>query len=383
MEVKHLVYLSLGSNMGNRLMHLQKAIFELDADAGAVVKVSPIYENPAMGFEGDDFLNICVGLETVLDPFQLLNLLLKIELDHGRERFADGKYTSRPLDIDIIYYDQYIIDEENLIVPHPHMPDRKFVLKPLADIAPQFYHPGSKKDTRNLLQESRDKTKLAKLDKKLFRNRKELFARFQFLTIEGTIGAGKTSLTQKIAEDLNGKLILERFADNPFLPKFYEDQSRYAFPLEMSFLADRYQQFTEDIAQFDLFKDFIISDYDVSKSLIFGGITLQQEEFELYRKLFNLMHKEIKKPEVYFYLYQNTDRLLENIAKRGRSYEKNIERDYLEKINAAYLNYLKTIPEANKLIINVEQFDFVENQADYDTMLGIMEEKLIANIFFT
>ena len=221
------------------------------------------------------------------------------------------------------------------------------------------------------MQESRDKTKLVKLDKKLFRNRKELFARFQFLTIEGTIGAGKTSLTQKIAEDLNGKLILERFADNPFLPKFYEDQSRYAFPLEMSFLADRYQQFTEDIAQFDLFKDFIISDYDVSKSLIFGGITLQQEEFELYRKLFNLMHKEIKKPEVYFYLYQNTDRLLENIAKRGRSYEKNIERDYLEKINAAYLNYLKTIPEANKLIINVEQFDFMENQADYDTMLGL------------
>lgn len=383
MEVKHLVYLSLGSNMGNRLLHLQKAIFELDTQAGTIVDVSSAYENPAMGFEGGDFINICVGLETLLDPFQLLNLLLKIELDHGRERFADGKYTSRPLDIDILYYDQYIIDEENLIVPHPHMPDRRFVLKPLADIAPQFYHPGSKKDTRNLLQESRDKTKLTKLDKKLFKNRKQLFARYQFLTIEGTIGAGKTSLATRIAKELNGKLILERFADNPFLPKFYDDKARYAFPLEMSFLADRYQQFTEDIAQFDLFKDFIISDYDVSKSLIFAGITLPKEEFKLYRKLFNFMYREVKQPEVYIYLYQNTDRLLANIAKRGRDYEKNIEAPYLDRINEGYINFLKTIPDSKKLIINIEKVDFVESDADYRAVMSQIEAKLFDNIFFT
>lgn len=381
MEVKHLVYLSLGSNMGNRLLHLQKAIFELDTQAGTIIDVSYAYENPAMGFEGDDFINICVGLETTLDPFQLLNLLLKIELDHGRERFADGKYTSRPLDIDILYYDQYIIDEENLIVPHPHLPDRRFVLKPLADIAPQVYHPGSKKDTRNLLQESRDKTKLIKLEQKLFKNRKQLFARYQFLTIEGTIGAGKTSLATRIAKELNGKLILERFADNPFLPKFYDDKARYAFPLEMSFLADRYQQFTEDIAQFDLFKDFIISDYDVSKSLIFAGITLQKEEFTLYRKLFNFMYREVKQPEVYIYLYQNTDRLLANIAKRGRDYEKNIEAPYLDRINEGYLNFLRTIPEYNKLIINVEKIDFVESDADYRAVISQIEAKLFDNIF--
>lgn len=383
MDVKHLVYLSLGSNMGNRLIHLQKAIFKMDAYAGEVMAVSPIYENPAMGFEGDDFLNLCVCLETTLDPFQLLDFIFELEKQEGRERISDGQYYSRPLDLDILYYDQYIIDEERLIIPHPNMTDRKFVLKPLADIAPQIYHPGSKKDTRNLLQECRDKTALIKLDQKLFKNRRALFSRFQFLTIEGTIGAGKTSLAHRIAEDLNGKLILERFADNPFLPKFYEDQTRYAFPLEMSFLADRYQQFTEDIAQFDLFKDFIISDYDVSKSLIFAGITLQKEEFELYRKLFNLMYHEVKKPDVYFYLYQNTDRLLANIAKRGRDYEKNIERSYLDKINAGYLNFLKTLPDSNKLIINVEELDFVEKKEDYDTLLNIMENKLLDNIFFT
>ena len=138
-------------------------------------------------------------------------------------------------------------------------------------------------------------------------------------------------MSTQLAEDFNAKLILERFKDNPFLPKFYENQQRYAFPLEMSFLADRYQQLLEDITQFDLFKDFVIADYDVFKSLIFAKVTLQQEEFNLYKKLFHLMHKELPKPDVYVYLYQSTDRLLENIKKRGRKYEQSIEAEYLQK----------------------------------------------------
>ena len=160
-------------------------------------------------------------------------------------------------------------------------------------------------------------------------------------------------------------------------------QARYAFPLEMSFLADRYQQFSEDIAQFDLFKDFVISDYDVSKSLIFAKVTLQKDEFELYRKMFNLMYKEIKKPDLYVYLYQSTERLLENIAKRGRSYEKNIEVNYLEKINEGYFNFIKTLPDRNKLIINLEGLDFVGNCKDYEIILKQLENKLIDNNFFT
>src|SRR5690606_40022107 len=110
---------------------------------------------------------------------------------------------------------------------------------------------------------------------------------------------------------------LERFADNPFLPKFYEDQNRYAFTLEMSFLADRYQQFTSDTSKPNLFNNFMISDYDIFKSLIFANVTLQKEEFDLYRKLFSIMYKEVVKPDDYVYLFQSHERLLENIKKRG------------------------------------------------------------------
>jgi deoxyadenosine/deoxycytidine kinase len=163
---------------------------------------------------------------------------------------------------------------------------------------------------------------------------------------------------------------LERFADNPFLPKFYEDANRYAFTLEMSFLADRYQQISDDLSQLDLFKDFILSDYDVFKSLIFSKITLQEDEFTLYRKLFYLMYKDIAKPELYVYLYQNTERLQQNIKKRGRDYEQNIEDDYLEKINAGYLDFLKTQKDFNIKIIDISDRDFVENRTDYLWILG-------------
>ena len=124
-----------------------------------------------------------------------------------------------------------------------------------------------------------------------------------------------------IAQDFNAKFILERFADNAFLPKFYEDQSRFAFPLEMSFLADRYKQLSDDISQYDLFKEFVVADYHISKSLTFAKVTLPEDEFALYRKFFNVIYKDMHQPDVYVYLYQNTDRLLKNIEKRGREYE--------------------------------------------------------------
>jgi len=146
----------------------------------------------------------------------------------------------------------------------------------------------------------------------------------------------------------------------------YEDQGRFAFPLEMSFLADRYQQFTDDTSQYDLFKSFMVSDYDIYKSLIFAQVTLQKEEFNLYRKLFNLMYKEVKKPKIYVYLYQSTERLLENIKKRGRDYEQNIESDYLEKINSGYFDFIKSYPEQNNLIIDLGEMDFVQNSDDYE-----------------
>ncbi|NAY92262.1 2-amino-4-hydroxy-6-hydroxymethyldihydropteridine diphosphokinase [Muricauda sp. JGD-17] len=380
MGLKHRAYLSLGSNLGNRFAMLQKAVLLLQQRAGEVLRVSAVYQNPAAGFEGNDFFNTALLLATHLSPEELLSHILQLEKEFGRVR-GDQGYQSRTLDIDIILYDDEIIQKDNLSIPHPLMHERNFVLKPLADIAPQLYHPVLNNDIRNLLQQCSDRNSLTKTKHKLFKNRLELFSQLQFMAIEGNIGAGKTTLSKMIATDFNAKLVLERFADNPFLPKFYEDQTRYAFPLEMSFLADRYQQFTDDTSQFDLFKNFMVSDYDIFKSLIFAKITLQADEFELYRKLFTFMYREVKKPEVYLYLYQDTEQLLANIKKRGRDYEKNISADYLEKINRGYLDFLKSHPQHNSLILNMNDVDFVNNASDYEAILNKIEDHVLHTYF--
>ena len=363
------VYLSLGSNLGDRAYHLQKALFMLQEQAGNIARISAVYQTPSWGFESDQFLNLCICLQTELSAADLLGCILRIEKNLGRQRHKENTYEARLIDLDILYYDSEIIDSSSLKIPHPALHERRFVLRPLAEIAPQFYHPLYKKDSRNMLQECPDKSKIEKTAHRFFKDLTSLFAHLNFVAIEGNIGAGKTTLAKMIAEDYSGKLVLERFADNPFLPKFYQDQARYAFPLEMSFLADRYQQFTDDTSQFDLFKKFMVSDYDIYKSLIFAKITLQNDEFSLYRKVFNFMYREVRKPKLYIYLYQDTQRLLVNIRKRGRDYEQQIQADYLEKINRGYFDFIKSYPEQNNLIIDISELDFVEKSDDYQIIL--------------
>jgi len=371
------IYLSLGSNLGNRLFNLQRAVLLLQKELGPILEISGVHNSPSWGFDGEDFLNSCLSLETEKTPSEVLEILLKVEREMGRQRSEGEGYQSRNIDIDLLYYNSEIIQTDELTVPHPKMHLRRFVLKPLADIAPQFYHPVLGKDTRNLLQECKDKTILQQTPHKLYPNRELLFSQLHLVAIEGNIGAGKTTLARKIANEHNAKLVLERFADNPFLPKFYNDQSRYAFPLEMSFLADRYQQFTDDTTQLDLFKNFMVSDYDIYKSLIFAQITLQKEEFKLYRKMFNFMYKEVKKPDIYIFLYQSSERLLENIKKRGRAYEQGIDKEYLEKINRGYFDFLKGFPHRKSLIIDIADLDFVENTMDYELIIDkIIEQSL-------
>lgn len=352
--------------MGDRFGNLQNAVDSLFKEVGAILKISSVYETPAIGFEGAPFLNCAVLVSTDLNPSKALKTILQIEKALGRERKELKTYSARLIDIDIIFIDELIINSENLIVPHPRMEDRKFVLEPLADLDLQFTHPVSRKSIAALLNEVRDNSEISKQAKWLNNPMRDYnISQFNYMAIEGNIGAGKTSLATKIAQDFNAKLILERFKDNPFLPKFYEDAARYAFPLEMSFLADRYQQLVDDITQFDLFKESVVSDYDVNKSLIFASITLPEEEYALYRKLFQVMHKDLPKPDIYIYLYQNTERLLENIKKRGRKYEKSIAADYLQKLNSGYLEFIKSQHSGNIKIIDISEMDFVKNRADY------------------
>ncbi len=368
------VYLSLGGNLGNRLFYLRSACKELQQQAGSIVAYSSIYETPAWKFSGFDFLNACVAIDTQLHPQELLDVILNIEEKLGRKRNKESGYQSRTMDIDILYYENEIVNASELKIPHPYIQDRKFVLQPLLQIAPDFVHPVLKKNTGELLEICKDHSVPIRTEFELLSRREDNFSSFNFIAIEGNIGAGKTTLATKIADDFNGKLILERFADNPFLPKFYKDQQRYAFPLEMSFLADRYQQFSDDTSQLDLFKNFMVSDYDIFKSLIFAKVTLQEEEFKLYRKVFNFMYNEVVKPDVYVYLYQSTERLLENIRKRGRSYEQNIPADYLDNINRSYFNFIKSYKDLNALVIDITDMDFVKNPLDYDHIISKIHE---------
>lgn len=366
------VYLSLGSNMGNRAWALQQAVFRIGSMAGRVAAISPVYQTPAWGFEGDAFLNACLELHTDLSPDTILEVLLEIERELGRERHSGPGYHARTLDIDILYYGDAIINRPGVRIPHPRIPERAFVLKPLADLAPQYYHPELHRDTRNMLQACKDRSALEKTPLRLHPDRAAAFADIGFLAIEGNIGAGKTSLARRMASEMNAKLILERFAENPFLPKFYEDRERYAFPLEMSFLADRYQQYIDDTAQLDLFRPFMVSDYDIYKSLIFAKITLQEDEYKLYRKLFELMYSEVRKPRLYVYLYQRTERLLQQIAQRGRTYEQGIPAEYLEQIHRGYFDFMKNAPHLNALVIDLEGKDFVKRDEDYLEILDQM-----------
>ncbi len=359
-------YISLGSNKNDKFKHLQDAIDGIHRTVGNIKLISKVYRSPAFGFEGEDFLNACLILATELKPKKLMQELLAIEKTLGRVRTKKQGYEARTIDLDIIFFEDEVMDTKTLQLPHPEMHKRKFVLQPLHDIAPTLKHPKFDKHVSVLLAECEDQSVLEPINIWLKNPSKtHNFSHYNYIAIEGNIGAGKTSLANKIAHDFNAKLILERFADNPFLPKFYEDAQRYAFTLEMSFLADRYQQISDDLSQLDLFKDFIVSDYDVFKSLIFSKITLLEDEFKLYRKLFYLMYKDIAKPELYVYLYQNTERLQENIKKRGRDYEQNIEDAYLEKINAGYLEFLKSQTDFNVKIIDISDKDFVRNREDY------------------
>ena len=376
MKSQNQVVLSLGTNQGNRLRNIENCIQLIHQEVGTVIKISKLYETPSWGFEGDAFYNCALVVHTFASAHKILDQILNIEQQLGRVRDESLEYQSRIIDIDLIAFNEEIIDDEKLQVPHPLMQNRKFVLLPMLDLNLNWIHPIFHKKVAELLEISPDESVCSMVQKLENPLDNIPLEQFNYIAFEGNIGAGKTTLTTKIAEDFNAKTVLERFADNPFLPKFYEDQNRYAFPLEMSFLADRYKQLSDDLAQFDLFKDFIVADYHIFKSLIFAKVTLQEDEFRLYKTLFDIVYREMPKPDLYIYLYQNTERLLANIKKRGRSYEQNIPADYLDKINSGYLDYIKSQTNLNVLIIDVSDRDFVENQEDYLYILEEIQNKI-------
>lgn len=196
-----------------------------------------------------------------------------------------------------------------------------------------------------------------------------------YLVVEGNIGAGKTSLVNLLAEELNAKSIYEQFEDNPFLPRFYRDPERYSFPLELSFLADRYKQHKNELSNLDIFSPLTISDYYFSKSLIFASITLKDDEYRLYRQLYNIIHQNLPSPDLYVYLHKPVQMLLRNIESRGRDYEKSISEEYLKKLQEGYFEYMRSSKNLRFLIIDIENIDFINNQEDYYLLKNIIFDR--------
>lgn len=201
----------------------------------------------------------------------------------------------------------------------------------------------------------------------------------RYIVIEGNIGSGKTTLANKIAERENTRLVLEQFDDNPFLPKFYEDPERYSFTLELSFLAARYKQLSKDLSDTDLFSPVTVADYYFIKSLIFAQSTLEDEEYKLYRQIFNIIYSQLPKPDIYVYLHHSTDRLLEQIANRGRDYEKNISAEYLTSVQENYFKFFKSVEDFPVVVIDCSAIDFVKSEKDFQKIYDVLNNESYNN----
>ena len=375
-----LTYLSLGSNLGDRQINIQSALNQIDKRAGNIISISKLYENPSFGFEGDMFYNCCIGLKTILSPIELLNEILLIEKEGGRIRKMEEGYLSRTIDIDILFYENKTINSDELKIPHPKLHERNFVIKPLLDIAKGKIHPFFKKSILEIRDDLKDFSQVVEIKNNLYNPVFNSLEDHNNIVIEGNIGIGKTSLAKKLSENLNKNLILEGFKDNPFLEKFYQDPKRYALNLELTFLVDRCRQLNDYKNQLDIFKTGVVFDYDIVKSLIFAGVTLNENDFNLYRNIFYFMTKDLLKPNLIIFLMQSPENLLLNIEKRGRYFEKNIKKDYLKKINQAYIKSLKSKTDWNILYIDVSDIDFVENNSDYLELLFRIKDGLAQSV---
>ena len=198
--------------------------------------------------------------------------------------------------------------------------------------------------------------------------------KYPYIVVEGNIGSGKTSLVEMLTKKFSAHAIYEEFSDNPFLPKFYEEPEKHAFPLELSFLAERYHQLKKELNTRNLFHENIISDYYFIKSLIFAEITLPEDEFDLYKKLFHIIHQKLPQPDLLIYLYSDVERLQKNISKRGRDYESQISDTYLKKVHKGYFTFFSQQNDFPVLMLNLTNIDFVECKEDFMKILLSLDE---------
>lgn len=337
-------FLCLGGNLGNRLENIEKALISIEKKAGKICQTSTIYETQAWGSKSKkNYLNMCVEIETKLSPTELINTLLAIEKSLGRKR-TSNRNSDRTMDIDVLFYNKEVINKNNIQIPHPRLHLRKFVLKPLNDIAPKLKHPGLKQSIAQLLINCDDK-----LNVKPF-----IDHRHRIICIEGNIGSGKTTLAKALAKKLNATFVGERFEHNPLLPLFYKNNKAYALALETSFLMERFNQLAKALINRNA---SIVCDHSIYKCLWFAKANLNAKDLKHFNKIYQTIANELPPPHLIVYLKTKTKNLQTNISKRGRDYEKTIPSAYLEKIDREYSKGLKKLKQIPQLHIDLKAYN--------------------------
>ena len=372
MEKPVIAHISLGSNQGNRLAFLKTALHHIRQEIGETFLVSCVYESPAWGFKSGPFLNACVSIETLLSPSALLEKLVSIEMKMGRTRSEEQGYTDRCIDLDILLYEAEIVSHDHLKIPHPRLHLRNFVLYPLAEIHPNGMHPQFQKTIQTLKKESTDEAIPKKYLHTTWNTRNPLLQRFPFVAIEGNTGVGKTTLALKIAAHYKIAFFEETFLNNPHLKSFYEQSNKNAEAMERFFLEDR----VENAAHFWRAQksESAVADYSIYRSLIFGQQNLSAKAFSAFQELFEKKTRGVRIPDVVVYVRRPIPELLANIQKRGRSFERTISREYLEKIQNGYDLFFEKTHPFSVLKVDATGKDYIQNKHDFQIVLQCLEE---------
>ena len=359
-------YISLGSNQGQRLKNIQDAVVQIQKNIGPLVDLSSCYKTAAYGFEGPYFINTCMAIQTVFSPLEVLKKLLQIETSLGRKRATGSGYTSRKIDLDLLFYDDFIITDDHLTLPHPRLEERNFVLLPLYEMNPNLIHPVFNCSLEDLLHRCKDLDVPEKIPMNAWTP--DLFDQDQYLIFEGNIGVGKTSLAEKIGQDFKVPVLLENFSKNPYLRKFYEQPERYASQLEFYFLEDRFKQFNDFHTNPNTPKKAVY-DHSFFKSLVFANINLSAKDFQGFKKEYQRLSSQLDLPQKVIFLQQSLDRLKVNIKIRGRTYEQNMDLDYLKKIDDGYRDFLQNEMDVPYCRIDLTSLDFIKNEKAYQLIL--------------